>query len=129
MRNLTEGRQRFWFLVIVILIVVFVILDRAPLFAQLEQLEETAEVANIKGEENLPVVIGKMVGIALGLLGLILVIYIIIGGVMWMTSGGNEDSVKRAQSLIRNAIIGLVVVVLAYTLAHFITEEFAAAVK
>ena len=129
MRNLTEKKQRFCFLVIVILIVVFVILDRAPLFAQLEQLEETAEVANIKGEENLPVVIGKMVGIALGLLGLILVIYLIIGGVMWMTSGGNEDMVKRAQSLIRNAIIGLVVVVLAYTLAHFITERFAEAVK
>ena len=129
MRNLAEKKQRFCFLVIVILIVVFVILDRAPLFAQLEQLEETAEVANIKGEENLPVVIGKMVGIALGLLGLILVIYLIIGGVMWMTSGGNEDRVKRAQSLIRNAIIGLVVVVLAYALAYFITERFAAAVK
>ena len=129
MRNLTEKKQRFCFLVIVILITVFVILDTLPVFGQLNELEETAEVANIKGEENLPVVIGKIVGIALGLLGLILVIYLIIGGVMWMTSGGNEDRVKRAQSLIRNAIIGLVVVVLAYALAYFITERFAEAVK
>ena len=129
MRNLTEKKQRFCFLVIVILITVFVFFDTLPVFGQLNELEKTAELANIKGEKDLSVVIGRMVGIVLGSMGVIFTVLLIIGGFMWMTSRGNEDAVKRARDLIRNAIIGLAIVVIAYALAHFITEEFAKAVK
>ena len=59
---------------------------------------------------------------ALGLLGLVAVIYIIIGGYMYLTSGGNEERVDKAKMYIKNAVIGLVVVLLSWAIAFFAFE-------
>lgn len=55
----------------------------------------------------------------LGLLALIAVIMILIGGFQWLTAGGNEEKVASAKKVISAAIIGLVVVLLAWAIAIF----------
>lgn len=72
-----------------------------------------------------PIVItGRIVNSLLGLLGVFFVILIIVGGMQWMNSQGNDEQIKKAQSLIKNALIGLIVVLAAYTIAWFIMETF-----
>jgi len=88
--------------------------------AQQAELEKTAGAAGIKGETDLAIIVGKIVGTLLGFLGLIAVVIVIIGGFQWMTSGGNEDKIKSARSLMVNGLIGLVIIVLAYALASFV---------
>ncbi len=61
---------------------------------------------------------------ALGLLGILFIILIIYGGIIWMTAAGNEESVKKAVSTIKHAFIGLVIVLLAYIISIFIVSIF-----
>lgn len=56
---------------------------------------------------------------ALGFLGLVAVIFIIIGGYMYMTSGGNEEKTEKAKQYIKNAVIGLIIVLLSWAIAYF----------
>lgn len=46
--------------------------------------------------------------------------YVIYGGIQYITSGGSPDSTKRAQSTIINALIGLVLAILAASIVAFI---------
>lgn len=55
-----------------------------------------------------------------GLLGTIFAVLIILGGFRWMTSGGNKDKVQEARELIRNAAVGLVIVLVSYAVSRFI---------
>lgn len=55
----------------------------------------------------------------LGLLGLVAVIMILVGGFKWMTAGGNEEKIESAKKLLTAAIIGLVIVLLAWAIVIF----------
>lgn len=56
----------------------------------------------------------------LGLLGIIFIILIIVAGYNWMTAGGDEEKIRKATSTIRSAIIGLVIIVAAYSITYFV---------
>lgn len=44
------------------------------------------------------------------------VIYLIYSGILYITAAGNPDSAKKGQQGVINAIIGVVIIVLAYTI-------------
>ena len=48
--------------------------------------------------------------------GILAVFYLIYGGILYITSGGNQDRIKTARATIINTIIGVVVIVAAYFL-------------
>jgi type IV secretory pathway TrbL component len=56
----------------------------------------------------------------LAITGLIAVIYLVIGGLKYVTSGGNKDSVAAAKNTILYAIIGIIVILLAYVIVNII---------
>jgi hypothetical protein len=59
----------------------------------------------------------------LSFLGLIAVIYIIYGGFLIFSSAGDEEKVGKGKKLIIYALIGIVVIFLAYSIvAWFITQ-------
>lgn len=58
----------------------------------------------------------------LGFVGLIMVIFIIYGGFVWMTAGGNEDRVKDAKKTITSAAIGVVIIICAYIIVYFVGD-------
>ncbi len=64
--------------------------------------------------------LGSIVNVALGLLGVIFMILIIYSGFKWMTAGGSEEDVKKAQQTMKNAVIGLVVVMAAWIIYAFV---------
>ncbi len=49
-------------------------------------------------------------------LGSLAVLMIVIAGIMYITSGGDEGRVDKAKSLLTSAIIGLVVALLGYVI-------------
>lgn len=61
----------------------------------------------------------KIINVVLTILGLLVTILIIFAGFQWMTAGGNEDKVKKARSTLTNAIIGLVIIMLAWSITRF----------
>ncbi|MDD3285715.1 MAG: hypothetical protein PHG95_03760 [Patescibacteria group bacterium] len=60
---------------------------------------------------------------ALSLLGIIFLIIIVFAGYRWMTASGNEESIKKAQDMIKRAIIGLVIVLMAYAITYFVFNQ------
>jgi len=51
---------------------------------------------------------------------LVAVGYVIYGGIQYMTGNGSPDTVKKAQSTIINALVGLVIAILAASIVSFI---------
>lgn len=66
--------------------------------------------------------ISQGIQIVLGFVGIIFMILIIIGGLQWMTSSGDQTKVEKAKKTITSATIGLVLILAAYALTVFVVE-------
>lgn len=51
--------------------------------------------------------------IILGVTGSIALLIFVIGGIMYMTSGGSSDKVKKATTMLKTAVIGIAIILLA----------------
>lgn len=88
-------------------------------------LQNTAEQAGYDpetGETTFAEQIGGVVQLAMSFLGVIFTALIVYGGFTWMLARGEEEKVKKAQSIIRGSIIGLVIVLASYSISYFITQ-------
>jgi hypothetical protein len=65
---------------------------------------------------------GRIINVALGFLGLIAVVIILMGGFKWMTAGGNEDKVSEAKKLLGAGVIGLAIVLAAWAVSSFVID-------
>jgi len=74
-------------------------------------------------EASTPIIIGTVVGAFLGFVGLIFIVLILIAGFKWMSANGNEEAIKKATGTIKNAIIGLIVALSAWSLWTFFLEK------
>ncbi len=55
-----------------------------------------------------------------GLLGVIFTVMTIYAGFLWMTAGGNEENVTKAKKLLYQAVIGLAILLSAYSITIFV---------
>ncbi|MFZ6035784.1 MAG: hypothetical protein ACOYUK_01455 [Patescibacteria group bacterium] len=74
------------------------------------------------GTADLEATVINIVQWVLGFLGLIAVIMILYGGFIWITAGGNEDKVASAKKIISAAVVGLIVVLLAWAIVTFVVN-------
>lgn len=51
---------------------------------------------------------------------IIAVIVIVVAGIFFVTSRGNADQVKRSKDAIRGAVIGLIIVFVAFAITRFV---------
>ncbi len=65
--------------------------------------------------------IANIVAIILGFIGYVFVILIIVAGVQWMLSGGNEEKITKAKALLKNSVVGLVLILISYAIASSVT--------
>ena len=66
---------------------------------------------------------GAISGVLL-IVSLVFFFILIIGGLKWITSGGDEKKVAAARSGITNALIGLVIVFAAWAIVRLISSLF-----
>lgn len=72
------------------------------------------------GNSDPRIIAAKIITAVLGLLGTIFLGLTVYAGYLWMTAGGEEEPITQAKSIIRNSIIGLMVVLLAYGITVFV---------
>jgi amino acid transporter len=60
------------------------------------------------------------------LVGVVAVLFLIIGGFQYIASGGNPEQVNKAKNTIFYAIIGIIVALLAYVLVQFVVSQLTA---
>lgn len=94
------------------------------------ELSETGTCAT-SGDGDATTKVNDAVRLALNLfsavVGIIAVVMIIVGGIKYITSGGDSGNVTSAKNTILYAIIGLVVVALAQIIVRFVLARFAPA--
>jgi sterol desaturase/sphingolipid hydroxylase (fatty acid hydroxylase superfamily) len=93
-----------------------------------EGLKTTANQAQLQAGDPIKT-IGSILSVILGLLGVVLVIIIIYAGVMWMTAGGKSDQVTKAKDMIINAVIGLIIALVAFSLTRYVVERITGALN
>lgn len=90
-------------------------------------LQGTAENAGLAKSRAtptlLPTLIGNYIQIFLSLLGVIFLILIVYGGFKWMKARGKADEIEKAKDVIIDAVIGLVIIVAAYTITSFVITQ------
>src|SRR5690348_12171649 len=59
-------------------------------------------------------VVGRVITAAFVLAVLVALVFLVYGGVKWITSGGDKAAVESARNTIVAAVVGLVIVFLAY---------------
>ncbi|MFH1291988.1 MAG: hypothetical protein ABIH87_02215 [bacterium] len=79
------------------------------------------------GSRDVRSTVASIINVALGLLGIVAVVIIIIGGFTWMTAGGNEEKVTQAKKWIFSGIIGLAIILSAYALASWVITQLVSA--
>jgi hypothetical protein len=78
------------------------------------------------GTTDLYTIVGRIINVVLGFLGIVLLFYFIYGGFRWMTAGGDDKQVTEAKTMIRNAVIGLVIIMASYALSNFVLTQLVA---
>ena len=69
-------------------------------------------------------IISGLLGTVYWAAGIVAVIVLIVGGILYVTSNGDAGKVKRAKDAILYSIVGLVVVMMAFVITNFIVEWF-----
>jgi len=97
-------------------------------FVFAEGFEDPFGVENVNSAVNLETFdlregIIRVINIGLSFLALIVLILIIYAGFLWMTSGGEEDKVRQAKSILKNALIGLVIILASWGITIFLLDK------
>ncbi len=66
---------------------------------------------------------GRIINVTLGILGILATVLIVYAGFRWMTAGGNEENVKTAQKILISAVIGLLIILTAYSVTAFVIKK------
>jgi hypothetical protein len=77
------------------------------------------EITANKHELDIPATLINWVG---GIAGALAVIYIMVGGILYLTAGGNGDQAKKGGQTVVNAFLGLIVIAISYGLTTWIID-------
>lgn len=77
------------------------------------------------GDADLKTTVLNIIRLVLGLMTLIAVVLVIYGGFVWLTAAGNEENVEKAKKIISAAVIGLIVILLAWAIVIFVARTTA----
>ena len=72
------------------------------------------------GETDLRSLVLRIVNYFLTFLGIIAVLFVIYGGVTYVTSAGNDEAVGNAKKIIMYALIGIIIILLSFVLVNAI---------
>ncbi|MFA5158306.1 MAG: hypothetical protein WC451_03940 [Patescibacteria group bacterium] len=71
-------------------------------------------------ENNVSTIANNVINFVLIIAGIMAIVYLIYSGILYITAAGNPDAAKKGQQGVINAIIGIVIIVLAYFIARSI---------
>ena len=78
--------------------------------------------AGTEGLGDIGNLISQGIGAAIIIAAVLALIYLVWGGISWITSGGDKTALEGARGRITNAIVGLIVVVAAYAIFKLVVS-------
>jgi len=68
-------------------------------------------------------IIINIINVILSLLGLFFIIMVIYGGFTYMTAGGAQDKAKKALGIIKDAAIGVAIILVSAALVNYVIKQ------
>ncbi|MBI4992566.1 MAG: hypothetical protein HZC26_00275 [Candidatus Magasanikbacteria bacterium] len=94
------------------------------------QVEETGPYLGMEygkatglGETDVRFTTARIISAALGLLGTVALVLVLYAGFMWMTAGGDDEKAGSAKKILYAAVIGLVIILAAYSITRFVMSQ------
>ncbi len=70
--------------------------------------------------QDIRVTVVRIINVILGLLAIIFLVLVVVAGIKYMMSGGNQDKAGEALKWIKNAVLGLIITVFSWSISFFI---------
>ena len=120
-----------WIAVLPVLFLPSQVFAAGPLGNAISSLDTVGSKAGVSqgSSADLPTFIGKILNVLFGAFGIILVLYIIYAGILYMTAGGEEEKVKKAKKIIMQTVIGIIIIVAAYSISNFVITQIQGAAQ
>ena len=88
----------------------------------LSKIQGEFGTSRIFNANNVLDLIVSIIRILLMFSGAVAVLFVIIGGFQYITSGGNEEQAEKGKKTLINAIIGVIIIILSYTIINVIVN-------
>ena len=75
------------------------------------------------GQSDVRLTVARLINISLSILGTIAVVLVLFAGFKWMTAGGDEGKVSEAKKILTASVIGLAVILSAYSISRFAIQS------
>lgn len=83
----------------------------------------TAGFSESTDSKTLTASVAQLIKIFLGILGVIFVILILTAGYKWFMAGGDSKQIDEAKDRMTRAVIGLTIIISAYTITYFVFSQ------
>lgn len=87
-------------------------------FAQFISAGDNPVAESTGGASSIRQLVLTMLRFFLGFLGIIAVIMIIYGGILYVTSAGNEESAGKGKKILMYAIVGIIIIFISFALVN-----------
>ena len=88
------------------------------------QIQSGLKAAGGDTKDTSGTLITSVINVMLFIIGVLSVIMIIYGGIIYVISAGDSGRVSKAKNTIMYAIVGLIVALLAYAIVNFVITRF-----
>ncbi len=118
--------RRFFFLAGMILALGggFLLPQAPPAHAQVDSanLSQVGEAAQLQATDP-RIIAARLINMFLATLGIVFLCLVLYAGFVWMTAGGDTEKVEKAQKTLRNALIGLVIILCSWGFVTFVLNK------
>ncbi len=120
--------MKVFFLTSMLCVIIFTTMFASPVFAKKTfqdngaALKITADKTGIE-QTTVPTMFSKIVSVAIGVTGLVYLAFMVYAGFKWMTARGKEEDITKARNTIIAATIGIAVIIGAYAITNFISDQ------
>lgn len=122
--------NRRWIIALVLVAVcASILISSQPVHAQgtnagiFGKLPSGTGLTPINNPDDIYGIIGNLIKTFLGVLGIIAFGLILYAGYLWMTAQGESEKVEKAQQILVEATIGLIIIAASWAIASFVTTK------
>ncbi len=91
------------------------------------QLNAGSQAAGYGTEaQDIRITVAKGIQLVLSLLGIMFVVLVVYAGFLIFTAAGNEENLSKAKKIIGYAVVGLIIILSAYSITSFVTSRILA---
>lgn len=94
-----------------------------PVLAFAAEPQQIEPVSGSAGNITVGQLLSKVIQWILLFAAAVAVLFLILGGLQYVTSAGNKDRIEKAKQTILYAVVGLIVIALSYVIVTFISTN------